>query len=251
MDYQDLFIVQEYIREQQSIINKQLEAQRYYENKANSYMNHDFLSLLIDEKVDYLLGKEPTFECNNKTYLEKALEILGNEALYDLQELAREASVKSIGWWQAYIDEKGMLRFMLIPSDEVIPVWKDKRHKELDWVIRRYPVTAYEGVSKKTRWKVEIYDSKYVYFYEEEGGVLRLDAEKYLDAKDGQEISHFYVGYKGYSMGRPPFAFLKNNAAEKSDLDKVKDLIDRYNNNRYRLDHLLHFLKITQQRKAI
>lgn len=243
MDYQDLFIVQEYIRDQQATINKQLEAQRYYENKANSYMNHDFLSLLVDEKVDYLLGKEPTFECSNKTYLEKALEILGNEALYDLQELAREASVKSVGWWQAYIDEKGILRFMLIPSDEVIPVWKDKRHKELDWVIRRYPVTVYEGASKKTRWKVEIYDREYVYFYEEEDGVLRLDAEKYLDAKEGQEISHFYVDDEGYSMGRPPFVFLKNNAAEKSDLDKVKDLIDRYNNNRYRLDEVLEQFK--------
>lgn len=243
MDNQDLYIVQEYIREQEPIIQKQLKAQAYYENRASKTINHDFLSLLVDEKINYMLGKEPSYECDNKEYLEKALEILGDEALYDMQEIAREASVKAIAWWQAYIDEKGELRFMLIPSEEIIPVWKDKRHKELDWVIRRYPVTSYDGLSKKTIWKVEVYDSEYVYFYEQDGYTLRLDAEKYLKVKDGQEISHFYLNGVGYGMGKPPFAFLKNNAAEKSDLDRIKDLIDAYNDNRSRMDSMLEDFK--------
>lgn len=122
MDQETLFIVKEYIREHQEYINQQLEAQRYYENRAlQKGMNHDFLALLVDEKVDYLLGKTPSLTSDNQTYIDEAVKILGDEYLYDLQELAREASVKRIAWWQAYVDEDG-LHFEVIPSEEVIPV---------------------------------------------------------------------------------------------------------------------------------
>lgn len=245
LDQETLYIVKEYIREHQEYINQQLEAQRYYENKAlPKGMNHDFLSLLVDEKVDYLLGKEPTLECDNKTYLDATRKILGNEYLYDLQELAREASVKRIAWMQAYFDENG-LHFEIIPSEEVIPVWKDKRHRALDMLIRRYPIEEYKGTSKEIIWKVEIYNKEYAYFYEERSGNLILDVQKYIDLKipENEEASHFYLNGQGYNMGRVPFAWCKNNAAEKSDLDRVKDLIDKYNENRERMDDLLEDFK--------
>lgn len=242
MDHKDLYIVQEYIKEQLPVIENQVLAERYYYNDV-AQMNHDFFALLVDEKINYMLGKQPSFNCENKVYLEKALEILGDDILYSLQELAREASIKAIAWMQAYIDKEGLLRFMLIPSEEIIPVWKDKRHKELDWVIRRYPITYYEEMTKKTVWKVEVYDSEYAYFYEEEGGILKVDAERYLEVAENTEISHFYMNGIGYGMGRPPFVFLKNNASEKSDLARVKDLIDAYNNNRQRMDDMLDEFK--------
>lgn len=242
MDYKDLYIVQEYIKEQLPIIENQVLAEQYYHNNI-AEMNHDFFALLVDEKINYMLGKQPTFRCDNTVYLEQALEILGDDVLYSLQELAREASIKSIAWMQAYIDKEGILRFTIIPSEEIIPVWKDKRHKELDWVIRRYPITYYEGTHKKTIWKVEVYDNEYAYFYEEEAGTLRLDAQRYLNAAEHTEISHFYMNGIGYGMGRPPFVFLKNNASEKSDLVRVKDLIDAYNSNRKRMDDMLEDFK--------
>ena len=246
MDQLDLMIIQEYIKERQPVIDKQLEAEKYYDNKAvepGKGINHDFFSLLVDEKINYLLGKEPTLSCDNQAYLDKAKEILGSELLSDLQDVAREASVKNIAWWQAYINEDGKLNFMLIPSEEIIPVWTDKSHKKLQTVIRRYPVEEYKGTSKEIIWKVEVYDDQYAYFYEERGGNLILDSEKYLNAKEGEEISHFYINNQGYGMGRPPFAFLKNNSREKSDLQKVKDLIDAYNGNRTRMDQMLEDFK--------
>lgn len=245
LDQETLFIVKEYIREHQEYINQQLEAQRYYENKAlPKGMNHDFLSLLVDEKIDYLLGKEPTIESKNETYLESTKKILGQEYLYDLQELARECSVKRIAWWQAYVDENG-LHFEIIPSEEVIPVWHDRRHKALDMLIRRYPVEEYKGTYKETIWKVEIYNKEHAYFYEERSGNFIIDVQKYIELKipENEEASHFYVNRQGYNMGKVPFVWCKNNAAEKSDLDKVKDLIDAYNNNRMRLDDMLEDFK--------
>ena len=148
LDRDTLYIVQEYIKEYAPVIDKQLEAERYYNNEIEAEIKHDFFGLMVDEKIDYLLGKEPTLECKNKTYVEYVKKILGNEFLYDLQEVAREASIKSIAWMQFYITEDGKAALMNIPSEEVIPVWTDKRHRELDMLIRRYPITYSEGIVK-------------------------------------------------------------------------------------------------------
>nr|DAP50254.1 MAG TPA: PORTAL PROTEIN [Caudoviricetes sp.] len=245
LDQETLYIVQEYIREHQYYINEQLEAQKYYDNKAvENGINHDFLSLLVDEKIDYLLGKEPTMVCDNQALLDATQLILGYEYLYDLQELARECSIKRISWMQAYVDEEG-LHFELIPSEEIIPVWHDKRHRELDMLIRRYAVDEYKGTYKEKLWKVEIYDKEYAYFYEERSGNLILDVQKYIELKipDNEEASHFYLNDKGYNMGAVPFVWCKNNSTEKSDLDRVKDIIDKYNSNRMRLDSIMEDFK--------
>ena len=243
LDQETLYIIQEYINEQKPIIAKQLQAEQYYNNEVPNVMNHDFFGLLVDEKINYLLGKEPTFESDNDAYTDAVQSILGKSYLYDLQYLAREASIKAIAWYQFYINEEGKAALMVIPSEEVIPVWTDKRHVELDMLIRRYPVTFYEGLNKKTIYKLEIYDKEHVYFYEEEDGILRIDSEKYLNVEDGAEYGHFNFNNESYSMGRVPFVWCKNNATEKSDLIKVKDLIDKYNCNRQRQDDMLEGFK--------
>ena len=243
LSQETLYIVQECINEQKPIIAKQIEAENYYNNEVPNAMNHDFFGLMVDEKINYLLGKEPTIESENESYTAAILEILGKSYLYDLQYLAREASIKAIAWMQFYIDDMGKPKLMTIPSEEVIPVWTDKRHIELDMLIRRYPVTFYEGIMKKLVYKLEIYDKEHVYFYEEVDGVIRLDAEKYLNIDDDQEYGHLMVDGKPYNMGKVPFVWCKNNAAEKSDLIKVKDLIDKYNDNRQRQDAVLEDFK--------
>lgn len=243
LDRETLYIVEEYIKEYKPAISKQLEAERYYNNEIEAEMKHDFFGLLVDEKINYLLGKEPTIECKNKAYVDAAKKILGSEFLYDMQEVAREASIKSIAWMQFYITEDGKAALMTIPSEEIIPVWTDKRHRSLDMLIRRYPITYYEGITKKEMFKVEIYNKYNVYYYEEVDGVLRVDSQKYLDMDDDVDYGHFNINGQQYSMERIPFVWCKNNAKEKSDLVKVKDLIDKYNSSRSRLDEILDDFK--------
>ena len=243
LDHDTLYIVQEYIRDNRPTRARQIESEAYYNNEVPEAMNHDFFGLMVDEKVNYLLGKEPTLECKNRSYLDATTAVLGKSWLYDLQYLAREASVKAIAWLQFYIGDDGKLQTMVIPSEEIIPVWTDKRHVELDMVIRYYPVTYYEGKNKKTIYKVEVYTKDNVYFYEEESGALRVDSQKYLNLADNTDFGHFAVNGQQYSMGKPPFVWLKNNSTEKSDLQKIKDLVDCYNGNRKRLDNMLEDFK--------
>lgn len=242
---EDLYIIEEHIRDYEPRINAMLEAEQYYMNKINynKVINHDFFNLMIEEKINYLLGKDPTVTTTQDSYLD-VCENSFEEGLHaTLIESAMDCSIKGITWLQAYIDDMGELKFMMIPSEEVIPVWTDKRHKELQQVIRYYPIEEYRGTQKIIVWKLIIYDKEYQYFYERRDGKIQIDAEKYLNVPEGQEVSHFYLNGVGYSMGRVPFVALKNNIKERSDLDAIKDLIDAYNFNRTREDEILEGFK--------
>lgn len=247
MDQNDLFIIKQHVREHQKVINEQLKAQQYYDNEAvqdGKGINHDFFALQVEEKVNYLVGKEPTVTCDtNEQYLEAFKKSMGKSLLATMQELSRECSIKAIAWLQAYIDED-KLKFKVIPSEEIIPIWEDNTHKVLQKVVRKYPIEVYNGTGKETIWKIEIYDEEHIYYYEEVSGEWQIDAEKYLSVQDGQEISHFYTSDgQGYGFSKVPFCYLKNNAREKSDLKPIKDLIDAYNSNRGRMDSILEDFK--------
>ena len=46
---------------------------------------------------------------------------------------------------------------MVIPSEQIIPIWIDRRHKTLERLIRLYDVIVYEGTKKKTVTKIELW----------------------------------------------------------------------------------------------
>lgn len=248
LDNQDLFIVQEYIKEFLASKERKLmlDGQLYYENEPLGIeMPHAFMTNLVDEKVQYLLGKEPsmTSSIDNSGYLDEVINVLSDNFLYDLQLLGTETSNKGIAWEQLYFDEEGTLKRMLIPSEQIKPVWVDNSHRELKWVIRIYDIEEYTNNKKEAVTKVEVYDSDKSYYYILDNGTLKLDSEKYLQLNDNEEFGHFTIDGKQYSFGRVPFVFCKNNTCEMPDLKMVKELIDAYCHNRERLDKLLEDFK--------
>lgn len=247
MDEQDLFIITEYIREFLTSKKRQLmiDGDLYYINEPPDInMPHAFMSNMIDEKVQYLVGNEPiiTSNINDSQYLQNVLETISDTLLYKLNELSTEASNKGIAWEQIYFEDNHFKR-MIIPSEEVVPIWTDNSHTELKWLVRVYDIEEYNGASKKTVTKAEIYDNEKTYYYIYESGRLRLDSERYLKLEDGQEFGHFTINDVQYSMGKIPFVWCKNNSKELPDLKFVKDLIDKYCDNRERMDNLLEDFK--------
>lgn len=222
-----------------------IDGDKYYTNEPeDTQMPHAFMYNLVDEKIQYLLGKEPTMGSNvdNSKYLEEVGNALGDNFLYALNLLGTEASNKGIAFEQVYFEDN-MFKKMLIPSEEFIPIWTDNTHTKLKWGVRMYDIEIYEGSKPKTIQKAEIYTDEYTYYYVYENGKLQLDSEKYLDMKDGQEFGHFTIDNEQYSIGRVPYIWCKNNHKELPDLKFVKDLIDAYSNNRSRTDALLEDFK--------
>ncbi len=198
--------------------------------RPNNKLSHSFAKLLVDEKVNYLLGKSPIIAADDKKFQEKLIEILDDEFDDTIQEIGIESSNKGISWLQPYIDEEGNLKFEKHDSEKIIPVWKESAHKTLEAIIRVYYVETYEGRERKDVKKVEYWTKDDVTYYTYFNGNMVPDVEA---PEEGEPIGHYKVNgseeYKGW--GRVPFIPFKNNTRELNDLTYFKSLIDDYDKN--------------------
>ncbi|WP_273483679.1 phage portal protein [Desulforamulus ruminis] len=195
-------------------------------NLANNKLIHSFLRKLVDQKVGYLLSKPMSIQTNHKQY-QKLLEGYFNKKMLRLlQNVGKEAIIKGKAWLHIYYNELGQLSFMRIPSEEVIPLWKDAAHTELDALIRVYVVETYEGMTKKDVTKVEFWDTTGVQRYVYNGNLIP-------DVELGDSGPHFaVVGQEGQEQGinweQIPFICFKYNDEELPLLKFIKSLIDDY-----------------------
>lgn len=198
--------------------------------KANNKLAHAFYKNLVDEKVNYLLGKDYTLKSDNEEYIQKLDWTLGEDFLDILNELGYEASNKGLGWLHIFINEESKLDYMVIPSEQVIPIWIDRRHKALERLIRLYDVVVYEGTEKKTVTKIELWYQDKVEYYIKDGEAIKLDSEKYLNIEGN--IGHYLKDGKYAVWNKVPFIPFKNNRIEKADIKFIKSLIDNYDLSR-------------------
>ena len=200
-------------------------------DRVNNKLSHADYKNQVDDKINYLLGRPYTLKCENEEYLAQVTKALGKHFIDTLNELGYEASNKGIGWLQVYLDEEGKFKTMVIPSEQVVPIWKDRSHKELTAVIRQYEQIEYIGKERKTVKKVEYWTKETVEYYIRKDNELILDSEMYLNAGEG-DLGHFTEDGLASNWGRVPFIAFKNNWLELPDLKFVKSLIDNYDLSR-------------------
>lgn len=237
--------------------NDILEQKRYYidrmgvkqeeKNLSNTKLPHPFFRKLINQKVNYLLGKQLSQTCDNDEF-RKVLKTFFTADLHrSLQVLAKESCMAGVSWLQAYYDKKGKLSFKHIPVDEVIPFWSDTDHTRLDAVIRVYTITKYEvdGTVQEVM-KVEYHTLEGVWYYEmdKEGLVPDPDEDGSTDPRGHFSISKPKLDDKNVPIldgeGKPmnetvqfnweilPFIPFKYNSDEVSLLDLIKNKVDDY-----------------------
>ncbi|AUM96157.1 MULTISPECIES: phage portal protein [Clostridium] len=198
--------------------------------KANNKLAHSKYKNMVDEKVAYLLSKDYALKCDDESYVEKVKDVLGKHFQYQLSGLGYEASNKGIAWLQAYIDEEGKFRTMIIPSEQCIPIWRDNSHTELESMIRVYETVVWEYDKKKTITNVEVWGKDGVSYYRLEGKLLIADYDKNND--NNGPVAHYRKGDMWYAWGRVPFIAFKNNRIELPDIKFVKSLADNYDLSR-------------------
>lgn len=196
------------------------------ENLANNKLVHAFIRKLVDQKIGYLLGKPLSIQTEKQKYLDLLNGIFDKSFLRLLKNLGKEAINKGKAWLHIYYNEEGKLSFKKIPSEEIIPLWRDAAHTELDAAIRVYEVEAYEGTEKKFITKVEFWDTSGVRRYElNESGLIP-------DVEAGEVGSHFTVVQDGKEQGfnweRVPFVCFKYNDEELPLVRVIKSLVDDY-----------------------
>jgi SPP1 family phage portal protein len=196
-------------------------------NLANNKLVHNFARKLVDQKIGYMLSKPLSIQTNNEIYQQTLNEILDKSFLRVLMNIGKEAINKGKAWLHIYYDANGRLSFKKIPSEEIIPLWQDAAHTELEAVIRIYDIEAYEGTQKTIIHKVEFWDANGVQRYVYDGGNLIPDVEA------GEFTSHFIMiddegNEQGYNWERIPFICFKYNDEEIPLIKFVKSLIDDY-----------------------
>ena len=170
---------------------------------ANNTIASAYYPLLVDQKVDYLLGNQPTTAIEEDKFYQ------------DLTDIARRASAQGIQWVYPYI-KKGELALALFPTSELEWFYDDNGDLEEMW----------RKVYDKD-------DKLFIYVYDKDG--IRI----YKDSVKGQPVEttgHVPVTVQmgaektteQMSWGVCPFIALKNNLECVYDLEPIKGLIDTY-----------------------
>ena len=169
---------------------------------ANNKISSSFYPLLIDQKVDYLIGEKPLLPIDDDKFYQ------------ELSDCAKLASAQGVQWAYPYL-KNGELRLELIPTCE------------LEWTI------STTGELMEMRRTVVENDKTYVYVYDKEG------IKKYKDSVGGHPIEitgHYSVSEtiganeetKHKSWGVVPFLPMWNNKTGLYDLQPIKPYIDQY-----------------------
>ena len=218
-----------------------LTGQRYYQNETDilsrypeeigrggvrvpgkdpvSRIAHGFVRKLVDQKAQYLFGRPFTVRCGDARFAALLNGLFDQAMRAQMRALCKEAVNKGVGWLQAWPDGD-QVRFTLIPSEEVLPVWKGgERGGELERVLRLVPMERYIGRRKEQILLVRDWSREGVQDYRYESGKL---------IPEGKIRPHFTAGGKGMLLDRLPFIPFRYNDEEIPLIRFIKPLIDDY-----------------------
>lgn len=210
------------------------------QNLSNNKLAHPYLRQLTNQKVNYLLAKQPSIESENETFNDLLATYLDKKFFRMFKNVGKDAIVNGIAWLQVYYDEEGVLKFKRIPSEEIIPFWSDADHTELSAIIRVYSIVQFSatGVKEEIN-KVEYMTSSGTWYYVWDKDGLKPDPKVGPEAKghfvavkeevdeNGQPIMNEYEA----TWGKVPFIGFKYNSDEISLLKWIKPLLDDYDTN--------------------
>lgn len=192
------------------------------DNLPNNRIVDNQYKRLVTQKVNYISGQPIAFHSDDEKYNE-LLNATFNKGFMRMFKNVTEDSLNcGLGYVYVYIDDEGNIAFRRFKPYEVIPGWADAEHTVLDYALRLYEIVYYEGRTRKTVTKAELYDKDGVKFYVLNGGRLKPDEDK----AGGAYLSD---GVNGYNWSRIPIVPFKYNAKEIPLIRDVKTLQDGLN----------------------
>lgn len=207
--------------------------------KTNHRIAHGFHRLLVLQKTAYIVGNPIVFSIEGedtgaKVFTKRLNELLGEQFDDKSNIWVQGACNKGKEWLHPYINEKGELKYVIIPAEQIIPIYDTAYEEELQSIIRYYSMTVVYGNKTKERYRVELWDSeKVTYFIQEDDDRYAFDT-----SVEPNPRYHWYSMNtampgvrKENTWGRIPFIALENNDEHMSDLEFTKTLIDDYDLN--------------------
>ena len=197
-------------------------------NLPNNKVIDNQYALMVDQKVNYLVGKPFTVKCDNEQYCGALERVFSNGFRRKIKYVAEDALNCGICWVYPYYNKRGELAFRRIPAYEINPYWADDEHTELDCAVRLYRQEVYEGRERKFVERVEIFkkDGLWRYVFDDEGELIP-------DIELGEHENYLSVdtdaGTEDYNWDRIPLIAFRTNKQELPLLTRVKSLQDGIN----------------------
>lgn len=196
------------------------------DNLPNNHIIDNQYAKMVNQKKNYLLGQPLTFKTDDKAYDDALKEIFNMRFMRTMKNLLEDSLNEGIAWLFVGYDEEGHLKFTKINGYEVIPLWRDSDHTELDGAIRFYPIVKFDGSDHHIVDKVEVYDSNGVYrFVLDDGRLITDDVpfEPYIT------VAHDGESEECLNWVNIPLIPFKYNSKEIPLISKVKSLQDGIN----------------------
>lgn len=193
------------------------------DNLPNNKLIDNQYALMVDQKVNYFVGKPLSVNCDNAEYAKLLNAFFSNRFNRTLKYICEDALKGGIAWLYPYYDENGELTFKHFPAYEVLPFWADDDHTKLDCAIRLYPQIVYTGSTKEVKERVEIYKPDGIYRYTFENDLLTPDVDS------STHSAYFEADGASMNWERIPLIPFKYNKGEIPLLDRVRSLQDALN----------------------
>jgi SPP1 family phage portal protein len=188
--------------------------------RSNTKIEHPIIRKLVNQKADYLLSKPFTISGDSKAYSEALSELFGDELRAKVKSLAKGAVKSGISYMIPYFED-GALRFMRVPSDELIPLWTDTENSKLDGFIRFYDRIEYQGTTKIIMHHAEYWSKDGVQYFQSRDSYYRQVGEGFTP--------HFTIDGKPYNWAEVPLIWLKYNEEELPLAYFIRELVDSVN----------------------
>lgn len=191
-------------------------------NLPNNRVVDNQYKKLVDQKVNYIVGKPVTFKSDNSRYSRLVKDLLDAEFSHCIKNVARDALNCGIGWVYVGYNPRGRLSFKRIKPWELVPVWSDEEHTELEFAIRFYDVRVDGKHSYEMKRKLEVFDRKGISRYVIENGHLVADGTD-------EYSPYFFAGNDEGDWNGVPIIAFKYNENELPLIKNVKTLQDGLN----------------------
>ena len=174
---------------------------------------------LVDQKVNYLLGKPITFQTENEEYQKHLSQIFNSEFLRIIKNLGEDSLNNGIAWLYPHYDSNGDFLFRVFEPSEILPIWRDDAHTILDFVVRIFTVQEWTGSRLEDVEKVEVYEINGIEKYGYRWGSLKYEGHE----------NYFSVDEEEFNWDKIPLIPFKFNNIEKPLIKRVKSLQDGLN----------------------
>lgn len=228
-EYKDIITAYNYYHYNQDILAKRrtmidkngIETELHY--LPNNKIIDNQYQKIVDQKVNYLIGKPITFTSDNQNYSKMFQSYIDSKFLSKFNGVAIDSVNMGVGYEYPYYDASGNLQWQVFRPWEIIPFWKDDQCRELDAFARVYKRYGYDKTIFKSTKYVDFYTIDNVTHYIYENGTLRPD-------NNNPVSNYFFIGDTPYRWNRVPLIPFKRKSNDMRPLlNQCKCLQDAIN----------------------